>query len=270
MELRSLVSSVSLSWLVACARAEGEQVCMGSCDADDDGSTSSGDDDDDDAASEGREGSSSSGVGRMSESSTHGVEPSSTQDAESSSGAPGQCAELGEPCSDQEGCCPAPDGGRVCVAEPQGATCHDACIDDDECDSGCCVSLHGEMRACVAAEMCEHACAPLLAACADDGECCDGTACIDGACNVACGGASECPSGCCGDDGQCASTSACGGVDACAEGSHFCQGGALQFLCDDDGWYAVDCDAACVEAGFDGSSGCGYSDLYEDDVCLCA
>lgn len=256
--------------VVGCSGGGGDPPCSDACGADghggsEDGDTSGSAPDDDDSRGE----SSSGAAERTETSTTPGEGVTSTLGADNSSGAP-ECAGQGDPCTHEGDCCGQPSGAMVCVDEPGGATCHPACVDDDDCASGCCQPLHGGERACMDAEQCTHDCAPLLAACTDDAECCTGSSCVDAQCSVVCSEAAECPSSCCGDDGRCSSATACGGEDTCEEGTHFCRLGTTHFLCDDDAWYVVDCEAACIQSGHAGSSGCGWSDLYEDDVCLCA
>ncbi|MBC8072411.1 MAG: hypothetical protein IAG13_29075 [Deltaproteobacteria bacterium] len=262
-------SGLVLLVVIGCESGGSDPPCSDACGADERGGSDDGGSEgtapDDGSASE-----SSSGVGELTESSTTpGEGVTTTHGAESSSGAT-ECAGQGDPCAHEGDCCGQPGGALICVDEAAGATCHAACVGDDDCATGCCQTLHGGERACMAAEQCAHDCAPLLARCAEDADCCAGSSCVDAQCSVGCTEAAECPSACCGDDLHCSSAAEGGGDDACDEGTHFCQAGTTHFLCDDDAWYVVDCEAACIEAGHAGSSGCGWSDLYEDDVCLCA
>jgi hypothetical protein len=267
---------VALRWvglavlLVGCG-GDDDLPCADACGADERGGSEDGDTQGT-APDDGSE--SSSGAGELTESgiesgTTLGESVTTIQGADSSSGAP-ECAGQGDACVHEGDCCDQPGGALICVDAPGGATCHAACVADDDCATGCCQSLHGGERACMPAEQCVHDCAPLLAACADEADCCTGSSCVDAQCSVLCTEPADCPSTCCGDAGHCSSALACDGDDVCEEGTHFCQAGTTNFLCDDDAWYVVDCAAACIEAGHAGSSGCGWSDLYEDDVCLCA
>lgn len=184
-------------------------------------------------------------------------------DASTSGGAGPTCRELDEPCTHGGECCIHPDGALVCVADDEGASCQPSCDSDDDCASGCCTPLHGGGGACAPTEACMHDCAALDAACDDDGDCCDGTSCVDHSCALACDDDAQCPSGSCGD------SLACEASDGCDDGHHFCSDGTTMFECDHDAWYTLDCTAACVEAGWKGTSGCAYADIYDDATCLC-
>lgn len=173
------------------------------------------------------------------------------------------CRELDEPCAHDGECCIHPDGALVCVADEGGASCQPSCDADDDCASGCCTPLHGGGGACAPAEACMHDCAPLAAACERDDECCDGTSCVDRLCVLACSDDDACPSGSCGD------ALSCDASPGCDDGHHFCSDGTTMFECDHDAWYTLDCTEACVEAGWKGTSGCAYADIYDDATCLC-
>ncbi|HWB75745.1 MAG TPA: hypothetical protein VG755_12345 [Nannocystaceae bacterium] len=191
------------------------------------------------------------------------AESSGIIDTSTSAGTGPSCRELDEPCATDDECCIHPDGALVCVAGDEGASCQRSCDSDDDCASGCCVPLHGGGGACVAAEACTHDCSPLDAACEDDDECCDGTSCVEQRCALACSDHDQCPSGSCGD------STSCEAAKGCEDGHHFCSGGTTMFECDHDAWYALDCTAACIEAGWNGTSGCAYTDIYDDAACLC-
>lgn len=181
------------------------------------------------------------------------------------------CHDLGEPCAFEGDCCIHPDGALVCVADEHGdASCHAGCETDDDCDTGCCVPLHGGASACMPAAECAHRCAPLGDACEVDTECCAGSQCIAGQCSARCDDDASCPTDCCDASGTCAPAEHCGGEPGCADGTHFCRDGNEMFECDGARWYGFDCEVACIEAGWGGSSGCQWSDLWEDDACVCS
>lgn len=181
------------------------------------------------------------------------------------------CHDLDEPCGFEGDCCIHPEGALVCVGDERGgASCRAACEGDEDCDSGCCVALHDGASACLDASECAHDCAPLGNACALDAECCDGSQCLDGQCAARCDDDGSCPTGCCDASGTCAPAEHCGGESACVDGTYFCSEGRDLFECDSGRWYGFDCEVACIEAGWDGSTGCQWSELWEGDACVCS
>jgi len=64
------------------------------------------------------------------------------------------CADYGDTCSVNSDCCSYATGEGYCISDL--STCAASCMSNDECNSGCCVTLAGlDDGACAPAEYCE-------------------------------------------------------------------------------------------------------------------
>jgi hypothetical protein len=181
------------------------------------------------------------------------------------------CTDLGGACEYQTDCCGYDDGTAVCVGnvDGDGASCLSTCSEDTACASTCCADLEGGGGACIDASWCQAQCAPLFTECTNDDDCCGDSFCQDGWCSTSCVQSADCPNDCCTNGGWCLGLQDCQGAIVCTDGEYFCSDPAGMFVCQGNAWYPVDCNVACIDAGFAAASGCGYSADFGDDACFC-
>jgi hypothetical protein len=81
------------------------------------------------------------------------------------------CADIGEGCEDDDGCCPADSRPRHCFDPGDGKVCADACAGGYECNSTCCAPTEGGGWACAPLSFCED-CVETGQPCVQSGQCC--------------------------------------------------------------------------------------------------
>lgn len=112
---------------------------------------------------------------------------------------PAACVTSGEVCSaSTSACC----NGAICAGDaktPAVTTCHDACLSNAQCKSGCCTTLAGGTAAICAAP--SYCCAAVGSACGAGAQCCGDAVCKTyqgvSTCADRCTAHAQCKSGCC-------------------------------------------------------------------------
>lgn len=119
-------------------------------------------------------------------------------------GAAAACVKPGGGCSgDPDACC----NGSTCVfdtADPSRSVCATTCLNNSQCNSGCCdVLVSGSSAVCAPASYCAPACGAPGTSCANSvNSCCADAICVStktdpGTCSAKCTSSAQCKSGCC-------------------------------------------------------------------------
>lgn len=126
-------------------------------------------------------------------------------DGASPAGDGGSCTASGGDCRDDvNACC----NGTTCVFDTTDlskAVCATTCLQDSQCNSGCCtVLIGGSSAVCAPAKYCASSCVKSGGDCAPatGGPCCASSVCVtdsttDGTCAARCANGTQCSSGCC-------------------------------------------------------------------------